>query len=105
MAHEKWFSLVLHPKYLANIYNTYIRSLVLYGSKLLTTQERKPLEGVDDELIRTYLKGLLKLRSTNISKKHTKRLMLILRIPTLSMAVDQRFKSRVEESVYRTLCQ
>lgn len=103
MSQEKWFSICLPPKHLPNIYDTYVRSLVLYGSELLNRQERRPLEAFEDELVRTYLKGFLKLKSTNIAKKHTKRLMLILRIPTTGMDMDRRCLARVEEWSMRSV--
>lgn len=62
----------------------------MYGSELLTGQERKPLEDVYDELLRTFLKGILKLKSINLATKHKKRLSVLLRIPTLSMEVEKR---------------
>lgn len=82
---EKWFSLIIHPKNIANLYQTHVRSLVLYGSELLSEAEQKPLEQVDDEQVRTFLKGLLKLKSIKLHKKHTKRLLLIFQIPTVRM--------------------
>lgn len=51
---EKWFSLSLNPRHLANIYETHVRSLVLYESELLMEQERRPLEEIDDERVRTF---------------------------------------------------
>lgn len=99
---ERWFSLKLKPRHIANIYNTYVRSILLYGSELLTHEEREPLLKVDDELIRIFLKGLLKLNSTSMATKHTKRLHLILRLPTMSMEVEHRCWSRVETWLSRT---
>lgn len=96
MVNEKWFSLSLHPKHIGNIYATHVRSLVLYGSELLTLQDRKPGEAVDDELLRTFMKGILKLKSIELAKKHTKRLQLIFHIPTAEMEMDKRCLARVK---------
>lgn len=40
---NKWFSLQVQPKHIANIYDTHFRSSLMYGSKLLTLKERQPL--------------------------------------------------------------
>lgn len=40
---QKWFSLGLHPKFFATLYDTYVRSIILYGSELLSLEDRRPL--------------------------------------------------------------
>lgn len=91
---EKLFSLSLYRKDLTNIYGTHVGSLVLYGSELQTLQERQSLKEVDDELVRTFLKGLLKFKSTTLSTKRKTRLLLILRI-------YQRYRWRWKRCVWR----
>lgn len=100
---EKWFSLSLHPKHVVNIYETYVRSILMYVSELLTEQERQPLEEVDTGLIKLFIKCLLKLNSTAIATKHMKLIMVILRIPTLSMEVEKRCMARVESWAQRSI--
>lgn len=96
LSKEKWFTLSLHPKNIASIYTTYIRSGILYGSKLLNSDERQTVEQIEEELLRTFLKGLLKLKSIKMAKKQTKRLMILLRIPSAIMEIDTRCMSRIE---------
>lgn len=100
---EKWFSLSLSLKYIANIYQTYVRSGLLYGSELLNKQERRPLEDIDDELVRTYIKGFLKLKNIIIPQKHKNRILLIFKLPTMRMEMEQRCLTRVETWSKRTV--
>lgn len=102
---EKWFSLNLHPKQIANIYEKYVFSLLLYGSEILTDEERQPLERVDEELVRLFIKCLLKLKSTAMAAKHMKRIMVIFKIPTMTMVVECRCMARVDSWAKRSNCE
>lgn len=95
MITQKRFSLSLDPSLINNLFNTHFRSLIMYGSQLLTTEERTPLDNIDDELTRMLLKGFLKLKSTTLATKHKNRLHLLLGIPTLDMEVEQRCLARI----------
>lgn len=86
--------LSLAPKFLSNLYDTHFRSLTLYGI-VLTNKEHQPLLQIDELLVKSFLKGLLKLKSKSIPVKHCKRILLILRIPTSEMKIDKRCLSRV----------
>lgn len=79
---EKWFSLSQHPRFLSNIYDTHIRSSIMYGIEILITAERQPLIYIDTELSKLFLKGLLLLKSTDIQENHRLIIQLILSIPT-----------------------
>lgn len=69
MTSEKWFSLSIPPRHMANMFATHVLSIVTYGSELLSKQERNAVVECDDELLaRTFLKCILKLKSTNIAK-------------------------------------
>lgn len=102
---QKWFSLGLNPKFIATIYDTYVRSIVVYGSELLSSEERRSLLELDELLIRTYLKGLLKLKSTDLAYKHEKRLQLVLRLPSMGMVMESRCMSRVEAWAKKCSCE
>lgn len=93
---QKWFSLSLKPKFLASLYDTYVRSTLIYGSELLTIEERQPLVELDDLLVRMYLKRLLKLKSITLQTKHKHRLMVLLRLTTMEMELYKRCMGRVD---------
>lgn len=80
---ETWFSMNLHPKFIANLYETHVRSILVYGSKLLTHEELSPLVNLDNELMMTFFKGLLKLKSITIATKIRKRLHRVFWVPTI----------------------
>lgn len=92
-------------KFIARLYETYMRSILVYGSESLTLDERKTLLELDDVLVWTYLKGLLKLRSIAIAGKHKHRLMLLLRLPTMEMELERRCMGRVEAWAKRSGCE
>lgn len=78
------------------MFDTYVRSILVYWSELLTVEEPQPLEEIDDMLLRTFLKELLKIKSVALSTKHKKRLRLILHLPSLGMEVAKRCIKRVD---------
>lgn len=51
---------------------------------------------LDEELIRTFFKGLMKLSSTSLPNKHTKRLQVIFRIPNRKMELESRCLAKVD---------
>lgn len=58
---EPWFTLALQPTHIARSYQTYVRSILLFGSELLRHDERKPLYYIDAKLINTMQGKLLNL--------------------------------------------
>lgn len=42
LLHEPWFNLALKPVHIARAYQTYVRSIILYGAELLSHEDRKP---------------------------------------------------------------
>lgn len=55
LLNHMWFSLGLDPKFISTLYDTYVRSIISYGSELLLTSERNPLTALGDYLLlRTY---------------------------------------------------
>lgn len=60
-----------------------------YDDELLSKEKCKAMVECDDELPRTFLESIqFKLKSTNLAKKHTKRMILLFKIPTLEMEMD-----------------
>lgn len=102
MTGEKWFSLQLQPKRISNLYETHVRSTLLYGTEILTVVEQRPVAVFDDELTRRFLKSILKLKSIDMQPKHRKRLLLVLRIPKLEMEIEYRCRNRVESRLERS---
>lgn len=84
---EKSFSLSFHPNFLSNIYGTNFQRLFLYVSELITETEREPLVNRENKLVRTFLKGILKQKTTALPTNHRKLLQLILKIPTIHMDI------------------
>lgn len=95
MTNQKRFSLSLDLKHIATLFETHVRSLIMYGAELLTKEERKPIMEVDDELIRRLMKWLLNLKSIAIAEKQKRRIQLLLGIPTINMELDKPCFSRV----------
>lgn len=60
---EKWFSIRFQPKLLSNLYETHVRSILLYGAEILISKEQKPVADVYDKLTRRFFMGLVKLKS------------------------------------------
>lgn len=56
LSSQNWFSLSLKPRFLSNLYNTYVRSILLYGSELLLAEKQWLLVYVDEILVRNCFK-------------------------------------------------
>lgn len=87
---QKWLYFCLNPKFIATLYDSYVRTIILYGSELLSSTERRPLLELDDLLIRTYLKRILKLKFTTLADKHKTRLQLVLILASKEMLMESR---------------
>lgn len=86
---EEWFSLKMHPKHISGIYDTYVRSTILYGNELLSHEHRKPLIEADETLQRLLFQRLLKLGTTRLAMKHLNRLRVVFRLPSELMEIDK----------------
>lgn len=98
LAAEPWFSLALPPKHIARAFQTYVRSMITYGAKLLSSRDRHELEELDRKLVTKLLTKLLDLvrERGKLAEKHRWRLQLALGIPTLQMDLDALLANRVD---------
>lgn len=83
LINELRFNLALHPKNISQAYQTYVRSILLYGAEYLNVEDRKPLNYLDEKLLDTLFGKLLKLGRGRLNTKHRERLQLALGITTL----------------------
>lgn len=66
---EPWFNLSLHPKHIARSYQTYIRSIILYGAELMGHEDRAHIYEVDEKMINRMFGKLLKLGRGRLSER------------------------------------
>lgn len=96
LTHEPWFNLDLHAKHISRAYQTYVRSILLYGAELLYYDDRQPLYELDNKLINILVGKLLKLGRGRLGEKHRLRIQLALGIPTLKMELDSLIAGRMD---------
>lgn len=95
LTNEVWFNMHLEPKFITREFISRVRSVMLYGSELLTTQAREPFLELDEKLTNLFLTKLLKIRQAKLAKKHQHRLQIALGIPTLGMDIDKAIQNRI----------
>lgn len=85
---EPWFTLALSTKHISRAYQSYVRSILLYGAELLTHSDRKTLVEVDDKMLGIFFNRLLKMGRGKLASRHVWRVQLTLGLSSLEMELD-----------------
>lgn len=93
---EPWFTLALPTKHIVRVYQSYVRSILLYGAELLSHEDHQELEKLDNKLIGMMLGRILALGRGRLADKHRWRLQLALGLPTLQMELRTLVQGRID---------